>query len=94
MFAKGSERDICGLILDKLLAESNKKLDTDTLTCIEGLQSVGILLDTDLYVPDNFLLEKEGVTFLYNTYDIAPYYMGRFQLTVTYEEINTYLIKK
>jgi hypothetical protein len=45
-------------------------------------------------VPDNFLLEKEGVTFLYNTYDIAPYYMGRFQLTVPYEEINTYLIKK
>ena len=94
VFAKGAEEDICRLILDKLLAEANKKLETDTLTCVEGLQAVGILLDTDLYVPDNFLLEKEGVTFLYNTYDIAPYYMGRFQLTVPYEEINTYLIKK
>ena len=94
VFAKGTEEDICRLILDKLLAEANKKLETDTLTCVEGLQAVGILLDTDLYVPDNFLLEKEGVTFLYNTYDIAPYYMGRFQLTVPYEEINTYLIKK
>ena len=71
-----------------------KVVDRTTLTCVEGLQAVGILLDTDLYVPDNFLLEKEGVTFLYNTYDIAPYYMGRFQLTVPYEEINTYLIKK
>lgn len=94
VFAKGTEEDICRLILDKLLAEANKKLETDTLTCVEGLQAVGILLDTDLYVPDNFLLEKEGVTFLYNTYDIAPYYMGRFQLTLPYEEINTYLIKK
>lgn len=94
VFAEGAEEDICKLILGKLLAEANKKLETDTLTCVEGLQSVGILLDTDLYVPDNFLLEKEGVTFLYNTYDIAPYYMGRFQLTVPYEEINTYLLKK
>lgn len=94
VFAKGTEEDICRLILDKLLAEANKKLETDTLTCVEGLRSAGILLDTDLYVPDNFLLEKEGVTFLYNTYDIAPYYMGRFQVTVPYEEINTYLIKK
>ena len=58
VFAKGAEEDICRLILDKLLAEANKKLETDTLTCVEGLQAVGILLDTDLYVPDNFLLEN------------------------------------
>lgn len=94
VFVKGSEEKICQLLLPQLLAEANKKLETDTLTCLEGLQSAGILLDTDLYVPDNFLLEKDGVTFLYNTYDIAPYYMGRFQLTVPYQEINAYLIKK
>ena len=59
VFAKGAEEDICRLILDKLLAEANKKLETDTLTCVEGLQAVGILLDTDLYVPDNFCSKKK-----------------------------------
>ena len=72
----------------------NRKLETDTLTCLEGLNEVGVLLDTDLYIPDNFLLGKKGVTFLYNTYDIAPYYMGRFELTVPYKEIDIYLNKK
>lgn len=94
LFVKGTEEKICGLILPQLLAEANKRLETDTLTCVEGLNQVGILLDTDLYIPDNFLLGKDGVTFLYNRYDIAPYYLGQFELTVPYSEIETYLIKK
>lgn len=94
LFVKGTEEKICQLILPQLLAEANKRLETDTLTCVEGLNQVGILLDTDLYIPDNFLLGKDGVTFLYNRYDIAPYYLGQFELTVPYSEIETYLIKK
>lgn len=91
VFRKGTDQEICKQILVRLLAEANKKLETDTLTCVAGLNEMGILLDTDLYVPDNFLLEKDGVTFLYNRYDIAPYYMGQFELKVPYEEIGTYL---
>lgn len=94
VFAKGSEDKICELILPQLLAEANKKLETDTLTCVEGLKEMGMLLETGLYIPDNFLLGKDGVTFLYNRYDIAPGYMGGFELTVPYQEISTYLIKK
>lgn len=94
VFVRGTDEKICQLILPQLLAEANRKLNTDTLTCVAGLQEVGMLLETDLYVPDNFLLGKDGVTFLYNRYDIAPYYMGAFELTVPYQEISTYLIKK
>lgn len=94
VFVKGTEEKICQLILPQLLAEANEKLNTDTLTCVAGLQEVGLLLETDLYVPDNFLLGKDGVTFLYNRYDIAPYYMGAFELTVPYQDIDAYLIKK
>lgn len=94
VFRKGTDEDICKLIFVRLLEEANRKLETDTLTCLEGLNQMGILLDTDLYVPDNFRLGKDGVTFLYNQYDIAPRPMGQFELTVPYEEINTYLIKK
>lgn len=94
VFAKGSEDKICELILPQLLAEANKKLETDTLTCVEGLKEMGMLLETGLYIPDNFLLGKDGVTFLYNRYDIAPGYMGGFELTVPYQDIDAYLIKK
>lgn len=94
VFRKDTDEEICKLILVRLLEEANRKLETDTLTCVEGLNEMGILLETDLYVPDNFLLGKDGVTFLYNRFDIAPHYMGQFELKVPYEEINTYLIKK
>lgn len=94
VFRKGTDEEICKRIFVRLLEEANRKLETDTLTCLEGLNQMGILLDTDLYVPDNFRLGKDGVTFLYNQYDIAPRPMGQFELTVPYEEINTYLIKK
>lgn len=94
VFVKGSEDKICELILPQLLAEANKKLETDTLTCVEGLKEMGMLLETGLYIPDNFLLGKDGVTFLYNRYDIAPGYMGGFELTVPYQDIDAYLIKK
>jgi len=91
IFLPGTDKDICNLILKQLIQEANKRLETDTISSMEGLQSAGVLLDTDLYIPDNFLLKEEGITFLYNRYDIAPYSMGDFQLTVPYAEIETYL---
>lgn len=70
---------------------SQQKMETDTISSIEGLQSVGILLDTDIYIPENFMLGKDGVTFYYNRYEIAPYSAGDFSLTVPYDDINVYL---
>lgn len=94
VFLPNTDRTICELILKQLLNEANKRLETDTITSVEGLRSVGALLEGDLFVPDNFSLGKDGVTFLYNRYDIAPYTMGDFQLTVPYAEIENCLLKK
>ncbi len=94
VFLPNTDQAICEMILKQLLNEANKRLETDTISSIEGLRSVGALLEGDLFVPDNFKLGKDGVTFLYNRYDIAPYTMGDFQLTVPYAEIENCLLKK
>lgn len=95
VFVPGSEKAICDLILKYLLIESNRRLESvQRLQTLDDLYEAGILLDGDLYVPDNFLLTSDGVTFLYNRYEIAPYSMGDFQLNIPYAEIETYLIKK
>lgn len=93
VFPKESNKEICSLILKALLKEVNSRMETDTIRSIEGLQSIGILLDTDLYIPENFLLEKDGVSFLYNRYEIAPYSTGDFKLNIAYSDIETYLNK-
>ena len=91
VFRKEDNAKICSLIMKELIKEVNKKMETDTISSIEGLQSVGILLDTDIYIPENFMLGKDGVTFYYNRYEIAPYSAGDFSLTVPYDDINVYL---
>lgn len=84
---------VCKLIMDELIKETNRRLDTDTITSLDGLQAQGILLDTYLYIPVNFLLEKDGVVFYYNRYEIAPYAAGDFRLKVNYDDIHPYMIQ-
>lgn len=91
VFHEEATETICSLIMDKLIKEVNNRMETDTINTLEDLQSVGMLLDTDLYIPENFLLAKDGVIFYYNRYEIAPYSAGDFELEVPYDEINDYL---
>ena len=49
-----------------------------------------LLNDGGLFVPDNFLLKKDHVVFVYNRYDIAPYSAGDFVLTVSNDELQPY----
>lgn len=93
VFNPKHEKEICDLILKQLIYEMNQRMNTDTITSVAGLNEFGILLDSSLYIPENFLLEKEGVMFYYNRYEIAPYSAGDFSLTVPYEQINAYLKK-
>lgn len=91
VFRKDKEKEIIGLIMKHLIEEVNTRLETDTITSVEGLRENGALLDVDLYIPDNFMLREDCVSFLYNRYDIAPYSMGAFLIDVPYAEIETML---
>lgn len=48
----------------------------------------------DLYIPANFLLEKDSVRFLYNEYEIAPYAMGTSEIRIAYSDLKDYLQKQ
>lgn len=91
VFRKDKEKEIIDLILKHLIDEVNQRLETDTITSLEGLKQNGALLDVDLYIPENFLLLEDRISFLYNRYDIAPYSMGEFIIDVPYAEIETML---
>lgn len=82
------------LILKKIIEASNERLETDTITCLEGLRANGVLLDEEVFIPENFLLTDNGMTFLYNPYEIAPYFMGSFELNVSDEETESCLTTK
>jgi len=39
------------------------------------------------WLPDNFAIEKSGLLFYYNDYEIAPYYYGPTKILVSYKKI-------
>ena len=71
-FIPGYKKPVSALLLKSLIPEMAKNLNDSTIQSLEDLQNNGILSYTDIYVPDNFLLKREGIPFLYNKYDIAP----------------------
>mgnify|MGYP003482694578 CR=1 FL=1 len=91
VFHLEANADIESLLLDKLIhmqAGENPDMQVNSL---EDLQNMGFLQHTHMFIPDNFLLGKRGVMFLFNRYDIAPYSAGEIVIEVPYEEIGHYL---
>ena len=62
-------------------------------TSMEALQEKGYLLWSGMYPSKNFLLKDDGMEFLYNTYEIAPYVVGVTVLKIPYGDL-TDLLKK
>ena len=94
VFKPEAVKDIEQLLLDKLIAMQAELNPEEQVQTLEDLQRIGFLQLTSIYIPDNFLLAKDKVMFLFNRYDIAPYSAGEIVLEVPYEEIGHCLIEK
>lgn len=92
VFIAGAEVPISQMLLKELISDMAVKLEDANIKSLEDLQNAGILNSTDMYIPENFLLEKDKVSFLYNKYDIAPYSVGVITLSLPYTEIEKYMI--
>lgn len=79
------------LLLDKLIRMQAGENPDMQVNSLEDLQNMGFLQHIHMFIPDNFLLGKRGVMFLFNRYDIAPYSEGEIVIEVPYEEIGHYL---
>lgn len=91
VFAPSAHDGLIQLLLDKLIQQQAQASPEENITSLEDLQQRGILQLTDMYIPDNFLLGKEAIFFLFNRYDIAPYSAGEIVLKVPYGEMEPYL---
>ncbi len=77
----GYESELCELLLNALMKQNQ-------VSTLKELQDKGYLLWSSMYVPGNFLLKEDGIEFVYNAYEIAPYALGATQLTLSYAELN------
>ncbi|MEM1325789.1 MAG: DUF3298 domain-containing protein [Bacteroidota bacterium] len=47
--------------------------------------------DGQFYLPDNFIFNQAGITFLYTLYEIGPYAAGEHEFTIPYKEVRSLL---
>ena len=80
LFVQGHEYRLREMLLEEL----KKQTQTNSL---EELHEQDYLLTMDIYAPSNFILGNDGITFIYNPYEIAPYAKGNTELTLSYSRL-------
>lgn len=63
---------------------------TEDATTERELRNLGYSLG-DVVPNDNFYSTEEGITYVYNPYEIAPYVMGRTEILLPWSDIHTLL---
>jgi len=59
----------------------------------EELSEKGLFLSpNEIELNDNFYINKQGITWTYNPYEIAPYSVGEVQICLTWDEVRPLLI--
>lgn len=95
VFIAGAREQLIPLIKEELIRVKAKQHTDLNIQTWDDLKKNGILIDDTgegLFVPDNFLLEKEMVSFLYNQYDIAPYAEGATKVGISYSMAEKYML--
>ena len=79
LFEPNKKADLTTLIKELLINRANSKND-DAIT----------LLDPESIAPNgNFYFSKEGIVYVYNTYEVAPYSDGLIEVTLPYDRVKT-----
>ena len=86
-------QDIFAPDTDEQLTErlTNRLAQHNGVKGIEGLNDIDYLVFNEMYITNNFILGKDSIFFLYNNYEIAPYYKGRSRIGFKYDELNDLL---
>lgn len=84
VLVSGSEKFVSELIVKELCNQR----DVDN---IKQLNELSIFKGIDPYPSKNFMLEADGVTFIYNADEIATHDIGRILVKIDYSDINPYL---
>ena len=75
IFGADYETALCDKLLQALLDKTGDRN-------LNALHQRGYLYSMDMFVPSNYIIEDNKVTFIFNPYEIAPYSEGRIELDI------------
>lgn len=84
LFATDYREALTDLLWNQLMADNQ-------VASRQELEDMGYTSTGELEPTENFYLSKEGISFYYNVYEIAPYVMGPVCITLPYEMVRPLL---
>ena len=84
LFDESSLDKIAALIVNQIAKENKVEKP-------EKLEEIGYFNVSEIYPNGNILVSKEGVTWIYNPYDIAAYAIGSVVVTIPFADLKQYL---
>lgn len=84
IFVPGYEAQLKSALLKALKSKTG-------LNSMSELKDAGYLYSMEMFPSENFILNDETITFVYNPYEIAPYAVGSIELIITYSEVSKIL---
>ena len=87
IFVDGYETQLPPLLLKALM-------EREDVGSIEALKEKGYLQTVDMYVPQNYIVGDNTITFVFNPSEIASLELGTVQLVLTYAQMKRFIKPK
>ena len=84
LFAENYQEPLTQLLLQYMVEQN------DEIALSQDLQEAGYNVD-DIHPNDNFYLAEEGITYVFNPYDIAPYALGETEILIPWSALQNIL---
>ena len=84
IFKANSDSELVQLICQDLMKRFNVKK-------LNALQEKGVFMDTKPYVPRNFILKADSITFVYQQDEISPHALGVICATISRRDLSKYM---
>ena len=102
LFKSNFKAELSELLKKRIVEESREAKETKNTEPVLSLEDTDFW--TDSIKPNgNFYITDEGINYVFNPYEIAPYYMGQTEITLPYDRLKgilkpncilTYLVEK
>jgi hypothetical protein len=88
-----TEEDFAGENYKKKLSTviAQKIAASKGLSDVSQLESIGYNAIEDIAPNENFTIDDKGITYYFNEYEIAAYFVGSTKVFIPYEELKAYI---
>jgi len=90
LFKSNYVPELSELIKKRIVEESKEQKDTRDTEPIMSLEDTDFWADS-IKPNGNFYITDEGINYVFNPYEIAPYYMGQTEVSIPFDRLTNIL---